>query len=340
MEQILVTGGLGYIGSHTCVELFASGFEPIIIDDLSNSSIDVLEGLKKIIGFSPKFERIDLKDKKETSNFFNIYPNIVGIVHFAAHKVVSESVEKPLKYYKNNLYSLIHLLEECERRSIKNFIFSSSCTVYGNSDEVPFTEQSPILLASSPYGNTKQIGEEIIQDVVKGKKIQAISLRYFNPIGSHPSTHIGELPIGIPQNLVPFITQTAAKIQDQLSVFGNDYPTRDGTCIRDYIYILDLAKAHIHALKRLIAKKNENEFEVFNIGTGIGTSVLEVIEGFQQATDQKLKYTFANRRKGDVTVAYADASKANSKLNWKAKTSLEEALITAWNWQKRCQMNP
>ena len=334
MNQILVTGGLGYIGSHTCVELFASGFEPIIIDDLSNSSISVLDGLKKIIGFAPKFEHIDLKNKERVSRFFDIYPDIKGIIHFAAHKAVEESVEQPIKYYKNNLYSLIHLLEECEKRSIRNFIFSSSCTVYGDTDQMPLTEQSPILSASSPYGNTKQIGEEIIQDVVQNEKMQAISLRYFNPIGAHPSAHIGELPIGIPQNLIPFMTQTAAKIRDELSVFGNDYPTKDGTCIRDYIYILDLAKAHICALKRLMNKKNKSLFEPFNVGAGTGNSVLEVIQAFEQATNQKLKHAFAPRRKGDVVVAYADTSKANSELNWKADTLLKDALKTAWAWQK------
>ncbi len=334
MKKILVTGGLGFIGSHTVVELQNEGFEVIIIDDLSNSSKHVLGKIKSITGKQPVFEKIDLKDQKSVKKFFQFHKNIDGVIHFAASKAVGESVEKPLLYYHNNISSLIYLLEEMEANKVSNFIFSSSCTVYGQADKMPITESAPFKPAESPYGNTKQMGEEITSDTSKVSSLKAIALRYFNPIGAHKSAKIGELPIGIPQNLIPYVTQTAAGIRKELSVFGGDYPTPDGTAIRDYIHVVDLAKAHIVALKRLIENKNKSEFEVFNIGTGKGSSVLEVIKTFEKVTKQKLNYKIVGRREGDIIEAYADTSFANKELKWKAELSLEEALASAWKWQQ------
>ncbi|WP_353779123.1 UDP-glucose 4-epimerase GalE [Winogradskyella sp. 3972H.M.0a.05] len=335
MDKVLVTGGLGFIGSHTVVELLNEGYEVVIIDDLSNSSIDVLDGINEITGKKPIFEKIDLKNKSEVISFFEKHKNLKGIIHFAANKAVGESVEKPLMYYENNITGLIYILNELSKQTEQNFIFSSSCTVYGQADELPITESAPVKLPESPYGNTKQIGEEIIQDVCKvSNKLNAISLRYFNPIGAHPTAKIGELPIGVPQNLVPYITQTAIGIREQLSVFGGDYPTPDGTCVRDYIHVIDVAKAHIVALKRLIEKNNQNNFEVYNIGTGKGSSVLDVIESFERVSDMKLNYKIVERRSGDVSAAYADTSKANRVLGWKTELSLDDALLSAWRWQQ------
>jgi UDP-glucose 4-epimerase len=334
MKKILVTGGLGYIGSHTVVELQNAGFEVIIIDNLSNSSIAVLKRIGNISKVTPTFEKLDLRIKEDVSGFFNRNNDLSGIIHFAASKAVGESVENPLLYYENNLNSLIYLLQECNKHKINNFIFSSSCTVYGEPDYLPITENAPIKVAASPYGNTKRISEEIVVDTCAVSNIKSISLRYFNPIGAHHSGEIGELPIGTPQNLVPFITQTAAKLRDYLRVFGNDYPTEDGSCIRDYIHVVDLAKAHVIALKRLFLPKNTTDFEVFNIGTGIGSSVLEVIQAFEKVTGQKLNYKIVDRRPGDVVSVYADTTKANKILGWKAEKTMEEALESSWNWER------
>lgn len=334
MKKILVTGGLGFIGSHTVVELQNEGFEVVIIDNLSNSSIDVLSRITSITGKEPAFEKIDLKDPQAIKKFFNIHKNIEGVIHFAASKAVGESVEKPLEYYHNNISSLIYLLEEMNFNNVSNFIFSSSCTVYGQADVMPITEGAPFKPAESPYGNTKQIGEEIISDTSKVSNLRAIALRYFNPIGAHESANIGELPIGIPQNLIPYVTQTAAGIRKELSIFGGDYPTPDGTAIRDYIHVVDLAMAHIVSVKRLIENKNKSAFEVFNIGTGKGSSVLEVIKTFEKVTHQKLNYKIVGRREGDIIEAYADTSFANKELKWKAGLSLEDSLASAWKWQQ------
>lgn len=334
--KILVTGGLGFIGSHTVVELQHKGFEVVIIDDLSNSSIDVLGGITAITGKAPIFEQLDLKEKPKVEAFFEKHQDIVGVIHFAASKAVGESVEKPLLYYENNLNTLIYILQSLTKLDTSNFIFSSSCTVYGQADQMPITENAPTKPAESPYGNTKQIGEEIITDTCKvHSKLKAISLRYFNPIGAHPSAEIGELPIGVPQNLVPFITQTAAGLRKELSVFGNDYPTPDGTCIRDYIHVVDLAKAHVIALERLLDGKNESNNETFNLGTGKGSSVLEVISSFEIVSGKSLQYKFAPRREGDVIQAYADTTKANNDLGWKAESSLDDAISSAWKWEQK-----
>ena len=335
MKKVLVTGGLGYIGSHTVVELQNSGFEVVIIDNLSNSSLEVLDGIIEITGKIPLFEKIDLRQKSEVIQFFEKYQDISGIIHFAASKAVGESVENPLLYYENNLSTLIYLLQACNNYTIENFIFSSSCTVYGEPDKLPIDESAPIKKATSPYGNTKQISEEILNDSCKISNLKSIALRYFNPIGAHDSSKIGELPLGIPQNLVPFITQTAAGLRDQLSVFGDDYPTEDGSCIRDYIHVVDLAKAHVVALERLLKDRNSNQFETFNIGTGKGSSVLEVVHAFEKVTQQKLNYKIVNRREGDVISVYADTKKANDVLGWKAEKSMEESLLSSWNWEKK-----
>ena len=332
MKKILVTGGLGFIGSHTVVELQNEGFEVIIIDDLSNTTMDVLENITTITGKKPAFFNIDTRIKSDLKTFFD--NNIIdGIIHFAAFKAVGESMSKPLDYYENNLSSLIYLLQEMRDRNLDNFIFSSSCTVYGQADELPVTEKAPVKAAESVYGNTKQIGEEIIRDASNAHKINSIALRYFNPIGAHPSIKIGELPLGVPQNLIPFITQTAAGIRKELAVFGDDYPTPDGTAVRDYIHVVDLAKAHIAALKRLMEKRNKTTFEYFNIGTGKGSSVLEVINAFEKVNNLKLNYKIVGRREGDIVAAYADTTTANKELNWKPEISLEEALASAWQWQ-------
>ena len=331
-KTILVTGGLGFIGSHTVVELQTAGFDVVIIDDLSNTSIKVLDRIKNITGIQPKFVQLDLRVKKEVTAFFDNNA-IDGIIHFAAFKAVGESVENPLDYYENNLTSLVYLLQEMKNSGLSNFIFSSSCTVYGQADKLPITENAPIKPAESPYGNTKQIGEEIIKESCNAYGINAIALRYFNPIGGHESIEIGELPLGVPQNLIPFITQTAAGIRKELSVFGNDYPTPDGTAVRDYIHVVDLAKAHIAALQRLLQNNNETNFEYYNVGTGTGTSVLEVITAFEKVSGKTLNYKIVGRRAGDITAAYADTSKANQNLHWKTEKSLEEALLSAWQWQ-------
>ena len=335
-SKILVTGGLGFIGSHTVVALQEQGFDVVIIDNLSNSSLDVLAGITKITQISPEFENIDLRDKEAVMSFFEKYPKIIGVIHFAASKAVGESVENPLLYYENNLASLIYILKELSQKNEANFIFSSSCTVYGQADSLPISENAPVKKAESPYGNTKQIGEEIIQDACKVyPQLSAISLRYFNPIGAHPSGEIGELPIGTPQNLIPFITQTAIGKREMLSVFGNDYPTIDGSCVRDYIHVMDLARAHVIALKSLLEDKLEKNYDTFNLGTGKGNSVLEVIQSFEKVSGKKLSYKIVDRREGDITSAYADTHKANSVLNWKAEYSLDEALKSAWDWEKR-----
>ncbi|MFK7001840.1 UDP-glucose 4-epimerase GalE [Flavobacterium oreochromis] len=333
--KILVTGGLGFIGSHTVVELQNKGFEVIVIDNLSNSSIDVLEGIQNITGKKPIFEKIDLRDKKSVQDFFQKYSDVNGVIHFAASKAVGESVENPLLYYENNINALVYLLQELEQKSEAHFIFSSSCTVYGQAEKMPITEDAPVQSAISPYGNTKQIGEEIITDVAKVSNINAVLLRYFNPIGAHPSTEIGELPLGVPQNLIPFITQTAIGLRKELSVFGDDYPTEDGTAIRDYIHVVDLAKAHVVALERLLGKENQEKVEIFNVGTGTGSSVLEVISTFEKVSGQKLPYKIVGRREGDITEAYAHTAKANEVLGWKSKSTLEEALTSAWEWEQK-----
>jgi UDP-glucose 4-epimerase len=333
--KILVTGGLGFIGSHTVVELQNEGFEVVAIDNLSNSSIEVLDGIEKITGKKLIFENIDLREKLAVQNFFKKHQDISGVIHFAASKAVGESVENPLLYYENNINSLVYLLQELANLPQANFIFSSSCTVYGQAEKMPITEDASVQPANSPYGNTKQIGEEIINDVAKVTNVNAILLRYFNPIGAHSSAEIGELPIGIPQNLVPFITQTAFGLRKELSVYGNDYPTPDGTCIRDYIHVVDLAKAHVLALQRLLNKQNLERVETFNLGTGKGSSVLEVINAFEKVSGQKLPYKIVGRREGDVISAYANTDKANKILGWKAAFSLEDGLASAWKWEQK-----
>ncbi len=335
MKKVLVTGGLGFIGSHTVVELHNAGFEAVIIDNLSNSSISVLDGIEKIIGKKPLFEKIDLREKAAVQQFFAQHKDLVGVIHFAASKAVGESVENPLLYYENNLNTLVYILQELSQIPEANFIFSSSCTVYGQAEKMPITEDASVQPAMSPYGNTKQIGEEIITDTAKVTNINSILLRYFNPIGAHPSAEIGELPNGVPQNLVPFITQTAMGLRHQLSVYGNDYPTPDGTAIRDYIHVVDLAKAHVVALQRLLNKQNTEKVETFNLGTGTGSSVLEVIQAFEKVSGQKLPYQIVGRREGDITSAYANTDKANTVLGWKAELTLEESLASAWKWEQK-----
>ncbi|MBB6681606.1 UDP-glucose 4-epimerase GalE [Aequorivita sp. 609] len=339
MKKILVTGGLGYIGSHTVVELQKTGYQVVIIDNLSNSSLDVLEGITDITKTPPTFERLDLREKAAVSDFFKRNNDIDGIIHFAASKAVGESVDRPLLYYENNLNTLIYLLQECNTHHINNFIFSSSCTVYGEPDSLPITEDAPVKPATSPYGNTKQIAEEILKDTCSVSSLKTIALRYFNPIGAHETALIGELPAGVPQNLVPFITQTAAGVREQLSVFGDDYPTEDGSCIRDYIHVVDLAKAHVIALERLLSEKNKSNYEVFNLGTGRGSSVLEVVNSFEKTTGEKLNYKIVDRRPGDVISVYADTKKANEELGWKAQKTMEEALASAWKWELKVREN-
>jgi UDP-glucose 4-epimerase len=340
MDKILVTGGLGFIGSHTVVELQNEGYEVVIIDDLSNSSIKVLDGITAITGKKPIFEKLDLKERSGVEAFFKKHNDIKGVIHFAASKAVGESVQEPLMYYENNIGTLVYILKELKKLPAASFIFSSSCTVYGQADELPITENAPVKQAESPYGNTKQIGEEIISDTCKvTPSIKAIALRYFNPVGAHESGKIGELPIGVPQNLVPFITQTAIGIREQLSVFGDDYPTPDGTCIRDYIHVVDLAKAHVVALKRLLGNKNKSNFETFNLGTGTGSSVLEVIHSFERVSGEKLNYKIVGRREGDVISAYAETTKANKELGWKSGLNLDDAMRSAWNWEQIVRKN-
>lgn len=335
MKKVLVTGGLGFIGSHTVVELHNAGFEAVIIDNLSNSSVSVLDGIERIIGHKPFFKNIDLRDKAAVQDFFAQHRDVVGVIHFAASKAVGESVENPLLYYENNLNTLVYILQELSQMPEANFIFSSSCTVYGQAEKMPITEDASVQPAMSPYGNTKQIGEEIITDTTKVTNINAILLRYFNPVGAHPSAEIGELPNGVPQNLVPFITQTGMGLREKLSVYGNDYPTPDGTAIRDYIHVVDLAKAHVVALQRLLNKQNAEKVETFNLGTGTGSSVLEVIHAFEKVSGQKLPYQIVGRREGDITSAYANTDKANTVLGWKAELTLEESLASAWKWEQK-----
>ncbi len=334
--KILVTGGLGFIGSHTVVALQEKGYEVVIIDNLSNSNLSVLDGITKITGRKPIFEQLDLRDKPALVDFFNRYDDIKGIIHFAASKAVGESLEKPLLYYENNLTTLIYLLQQMQEKTIHNFIFSSSCTVYGEPESLPISEQAPIKPALSPYGNTKQIGEEIIRDTAKAyPQFNSIALRYFNPIGAHSSAAIGELPLGVPQNLIPFVTQTAAGIREQLSVFGDNYPTPDGTAIRDYIHVVDLAESHVAALERLLNSRQKDNFEVFNIGTGRGSSVMEIINTFETVNDLKLNYKIVDRREGDVTAVWADTGLAEKELGWKARLTMEDALRDAWQWQQK-----
>ena len=336
-QTILVTGGTGFIGSHTTVELQEAGYEVVIVDNLSNSKIEVLDGIEKITGIRPAFEKVDLEDKEATERVFQKYPNIEGIIHFAASKAVGESVEKPLMYYRNNVVSLINLLEMMPKYNVKGIIFSSSCTVYGqpNKENLPVTEDAPHQKATSPYGNTKEINEQIIYDYIhSGAAIKSIVLRYFNPIGAHPTAHIGELPNGVPNNLIPFVTQTVMGIREQLTIFGNDYNTEDGTCIRDYIYVVDLAKAHVAAMTRVL-DKDTDKIEYFNIGTGSGNSTLEIVTTFEKATGVKVNWKFGPRREGDIEKIWGDCTKANTVMGWKADTPLEDVLASAWKWQQK-----
>ena len=333
--RILVTGGAGYIGSHTTVELINAGFDVVIIDNLSNSNREVLDGIEAITGVRPAFIEGDVNDLSTLDCLFQAYPGIEGIINFAASKAVGESVQKPLLYYRNNLNSLMNLLEMVGKYNVKGFVFSSSCTVYGEPDVNPVTEESPIKPATSPYGNTKQISEEIITDTIRsGANFNAIILRYFNPVGAHPSALIGELPLGVPQNLIPYLTQTAIGIRKELSVFGNDYDTPDGSCIRDFINVVDLAKAHVIAVKRMIEGKSLDRIEIFNLGTGNGVSVLELIDTFESATGVKVPHKIVGRREGDIEKVWANPKKANEVLGWVADTPLADTMVSAWKWQQ------
>lgn len=341
MAKILVTGGTGYIGSHTVVELQKVGFEVMIVDNLSNSSIDVLSGIEKITGIRPAFENIDCVDYVSMDRMFERHNNIEAIIHFAASKAVGESVEKPLLYYRNNLVSLINLLQLMPIHKVKNIVFSSSCTVYGQPDLLPVTEDAPIKPALSPYGNTKQIGEEIIRDTIySNPSYQSVILRYFNPIGAHSSAEIGELPNGVPNNLLPFVTQTAIGLRKQLQVFGSDYNTPDGSCVRDYIHVVDLAKAHVIAVERMLNHGTKSRVETFNLGTGRGLSVLEIIQTFEKVTGVSVPYKIVGRREGDIEKVWADPTFANEELGWTANETVEETLRSAWVWEqnleKRC----
>ncbi len=334
-NQVLVTGGTGYIGSHTVVELINAGYDVVIADNLSNSRIEVLDGIKKITGIKPPFEQINVCNKDKLHNLLNKYPNINSVIHFAAYKAVGESVENPLKYYENNIGSLVNVLTSMKEYNIKYIVFSSSCTVYGQPDKLPVDENTPVKKANSPYGNTKQICEDIIADTLNADNdMQSISLRYFNPIGAHESAFIGELPTGVPDNLIPYVTQTAIGIREQLKVYGDDYNTPDGSCIRDYINVVDLARAHVIAINRLINKANKQNYEIFNLGTGKGNSVLEIVRTFEKVTQKKLNYKIVGRRKGDIEKIWADTKLANKELGWKAEKSLEQTLLSAWKWQQ------
>lgn len=340
MSKILVTGGTGYIGSHTVVELHNAGYTPIIVDNLSNSTIKILDQIEKIIGKKPEFHQFDLCDEERVFNFANTHKDITGIIHFAASKAVGESVQEPLKYYHNNFFSLINLLNAYKDRPI-DFVFSSSCTVYGEPDELPVTESAPVKKATSPYGNTKQIAEEILEETAQAKdNYHIIALRYFNPVGAHESGLIGELPIGVPQNLLPFITQTAIGKREKLTVFGDDYDTPDGSCIRDYIHVVDLAKAHVAAIQRLEAKKADDRYEVFNVGTGNGYSVLEAVRAFEKAAQVKLNYEIGPRREGDIIKVWGDVTKSKNVLGWQAKLGIDEMMASAWKWEKYLKENP
>lgn len=334
-KQILVTGGTGYIGSHTVVELQNNGYQVIIADDLSNSKIEVLDGIEAITGIKPIFEKVNLSVREESISFFKKHTNIGAIIHFAANKAVGESVDKPLMYYRNNLNSLMNILDAMKEHSIPNLVFSSSCTVYGQPDKLPVTEETPRKPAESPYGNTKMISEDIISDTIKANpELKGIALRYFNPIGAHPTTKIGELPLGVPANLIPFLTQTVAGMRAELSVFGSDYNTPDGSCIRDYINVVDLAKAHVISIERLLRDKQLKNYEFFNVGTGEGVSVLEIITSFERATGEKVPHKIVERRAGDVEQIYAETTNANKILGWKSEATLDDTLLSAWNWQK------
>lgn len=338
MARILVTGGTGYIGSHTVVELMQQGYDVTIVDNLSNSSIDVLDGIEQIVGKRPDFANLDCSDYLNMDQLFAANPDIEGVIHFAASKAVGESVEKPLMYYRNNIMSLVTLLELMQVHGVRNIVFSSSCTVYGQptAEHLPVDETAPIQIALSPYGNTKQINEEIIRDQAHANaQLHATILRYFNPIGAHPSALIGELPNGVPNNLLPFVTQTAAGLRSMLRVFGNDYNTPDGSCIRDYIYVVDLAKAHVKAVERMLAEKAEEQVEVFNLGTGRGLSVLEILETFMKVTGKNIPYEIVGRREGDIEQVWAKPDKANKVLGWRADTPTEQVLLSAWNWEKK-----
>jgi UDP-glucose 4-epimerase len=332
--KILVTGGTGYIGSHTVVELQAKGFEVIIVDDLSNSSIDVLDNISKITGKKPLFEKFNLTDPEKTSAFFKLHNDISAVIHFAAFKAVGESVEYPLMYYRNNLLSLVNILQGMIDNNIRDIVFSSSCTVYGQPEQLPAREDTPVQVAVSPYGNTKQICEEIITDTSVSANVQAILLRYFNPIGAHETAFIGELPLGVPNCLMPYITQTAIGKRSFLRVWGDDYDTPDGTAIRDYIHVVDLAKAHVIAVERLTGGKGKKKVEVFNLGTGNGFSVMEVIKSFERTSGVKLNYEIKERRAGDIVKVWADTEFANLELGWKAEKNLDEMTLSAWNWEK------
>ncbi len=335
--RILVTGGTGYIGSHTTVSLMQQGYDVTIVDNLSNSDKNVLDGIEQIVGKRPDFCQVDCLNEQALNQVFDTYKDIEAVIHFAASKAVGESVEKPLLYYRNNILSLINLLEAMRRHSVKHIVFSSSCTVYGqpDKDHLPVDETAPIQKALSPYGNTKQINEEIICDTAHSDaSLNAIILRYFNPIGAHQSALIGELPNGVPNNLLPFVTQTAAGLRDKLRVFGNDYNTPDGSCIRDYIYVVDLAKAHVCAVERMLQSKTKEQVEVFNLGTGRGLSVLEILNTFMRVTGVTIPYEIAPRREGDIEKVWANPKKANEVLGWKADTPVEEVLLSAWNWEK------
>lgn len=340
MSKILVTGGLGYIGSHTVVELVNAGYEPVIVDNLSNSNIKILDQLAKIIGFKPVFHKVDLSDAQAVKNLAAIEPDVTGIIHFAAYKAVGESVKEPLKYYQNNFYSLINVLQAYDGKDI-NLVFSSSCTVYGQPDVLPVTEDAPIKPAESPYGNTKQIAEEMLRDVVlSGSKYKVISLRYFNPVGAHETALIGELPIGVPQNLVPFITQTAIGKRAKITVYGDDYSTPDGSCIRDYIHVVDLGKAHVAALKLMESEGYAAGYDVFNLGTGNGSSVLEVIKAFETSTGEKLAYEIGPRRPGDIEQIWGEVTKSKKVLNWSAGLGIESMMSSAWAWENYIDQNP
>ncbi len=339
-RKILVTGGTGYIGSHTVVELINAGYEPVIADNLSNSSIKILDQIEKITGVRPEFYNLDLSDEQATLRFIGAQADIAGLIHFAAFKAVGESVENPLKYYRNNLFSTINLLSGFSGKKF-NFVFSSSCTVYGQPDQLPVTEAAPVKKAESPYGNTKQVTEEILEETAGVEThMKVISLRYFNPVGAHESALIGELPIGVPQNLVPFITQSAIGKRGPITVYGDDYSTPDGSCIRDYIHVVDLAKAHVAALEYMEGGSSSSRYEVFNIGTGRGTSVLQVIRAFESSTGVKLDYRIGGRRPGDIEQVYGDVTKAETQLGWKANLGIDEMMRSAWNWEKYIKENP
>ena len=341
MARILVTGGTGYIGSHTTVELMQQGYEVVIVDNLSNSSMDVLDGIEAIVGVRPAFEQVDCNDAMELDAVFTRYPDIQGVIHFAASKAVNESVLQPLMYYRNNLMSLVTVLEQMKKHGVHNIVFSSSCTVYGQPAEehLPVDENAPIQVPLSPYGNTKQINEEIIRDEAHANaQLQSIILRYFNPIGAHPSAMIGELPNGVPQNLLPFVTQTAIGLRPELKVFGDDYHTHDGSCIRDYIYVVDLAKAHVKAVERMLKHQAAEQVEVFNLGTGRGLSVLEILNTFMKVTGVKVPYQIVGRREGDIEQVWANPDKANKVLGWNADTPIEDVLLSAWHWEQKVRV--